>query len=75
AKTGTQLRIRGKGMPDLRGYSHGDQVAIVRVEVPVKLSRKQSALLEQFEAEGDAKTYPDVEAFHRAARDAMKPGK
>ena len=75
AKTGTQLRIRGKGMPDLRGYSHGDQVVLVRVEVPVKLSRKQTSLLEQFEAEGDAKTYPDVDAFHRAARDAMKPGK
>ena len=35
----------------------------VIVEVPAKLSRKQRELIQEFEAESDAKTYPLYRRF------------
>ncbi len=51
---GQALRLRNKGMPNLRGFGRGDQIVHVRVEVPVNLSGKQQELLRQFaEVSGD----------------------
>lgn len=41
----TTFRLRGRGMPRLRGAGFGDQVVAVRVEVPRKLSPKARDLL------------------------------
>ena len=47
---GRQFRLRGKGMPVLRGGGmHGDLYVEVAVETPVKLSKKQKELLREFE--------------------------
>ena len=43
-----QLRLRGKGMPHLRGRGRGDAVYQVVVEVPTKLTARQRELLEEF---------------------------
>ncbi|MBI1893059.1 MAG: molecular chaperone DnaJ [Candidatus Rokubacteria bacterium] len=48
-QNGDMLRLRGKGMPNLRGYGRGDLLYQVVVEVPTKLTAKQRALLEEFE--------------------------
>lgn len=45
---GTQFRIRGKGMPKLRGNGNGDVIAQVFVSIPTKLSRKQKKVLEEY---------------------------
>jgi molecular chaperone DnaJ len=45
---GEQLRLRGKGMPHLRGRGRGDAVYQVMVEVPTKLTARQRELLEEF---------------------------
>jgi molecular chaperone DnaJ len=45
---GQQLRLRGKGMPHLRGRGRGDAVYQVMVEVPTKLTARQRELLEEF---------------------------
>jgi molecular chaperone DnaJ len=45
---GTQLRLRGKGLPHLRSRGHGDAVYQVVVEVPTKLTARQKELLEEF---------------------------
>ena len=63
AKTGTQVVLRGKGMPDVRGYRQGDQIVVINVEVPQKLSRRQRELLEELERESDSKSYPNCEEF------------
>jgi len=65
AQTGTQLRLRGLGMPDLRGYRQGDQIVRVNVETPQKLSRKQKDLLREFDEQSDSRTYPLHEQFVR----------
>ncbi|MAR56334.1 MAG: molecular chaperone DnaJ, partial [Rickettsiales bacterium] len=53
-QSGHQFRLRGKGMSILRSQSRGDMYIEVVVETPVKLSKKQKELLEQFEAEAPA---------------------
>ena len=45
---GQQLRLRGKGMPHLRGRGRGDAVYQVAVEVPTQLTARQRELLEEF---------------------------
>ena len=48
-QNGDILRLKGKGMPNLRGHGRGDLLYQVVVEVPTKLTAKQRALLEEFE--------------------------
>lgn len=45
---GTQLRLRGKGMPRLRGTGSGDVIVQVLVEIPKKLNKKQRQALEEY---------------------------
>jgi molecular chaperone DnaJ len=46
-QTGTTLRLRGKGMPDVNGRGRGDLFATVQVQTPKKLTRDQRKLLEE----------------------------
>lgn len=47
-QTGTYFRLKGKGVPKLRGYGQGDQHVKVTVVTPTKLSDEQRELLRQF---------------------------
>lgn len=49
AQSGKQMRLRGKGMPALRGAGTGDMVIELAVETPVNLTSKQKELLREFE--------------------------
>jgi molecular chaperone DnaJ len=49
AQTGKQMRLRGKGMPALRGTGFGDMLIELAVETPVNLTARQRELLEEFE--------------------------
>jgi molecular chaperone DnaJ len=49
-QTGTTLRLRGKGMPDVGGRGRGDLFATVQVKTPKKLTRDQRKLMEQLAA-------------------------
>lgn len=44
---GKVLRMRGKGVPHLRGNGRGDQMVVVNVEVPKNLTAEQRKLMEQ----------------------------
>lgn len=48
-QNGNTLRLKGKGIPHLRGYGRGDQIIEIFVQTPVNLSRKQEELLREFE--------------------------
>ena len=52
-QTGTQFRLKGKGMTILRSQNRGDMYVEVTVETPVNLSKKQKDLLREFA--GDSK--------------------
>jgi molecular chaperone DnaJ len=65
-QTGTTLRIKGKGMPDVNGRGRGDLFATVQVQTPKKLSKDQRHLLEQL-----AKALPKEKFEPRAHTDAQ----
>ncbi len=50
-QSGHVLRLRGKGVPSLRGVGKGDLLCAVAVETPVKLSKRQKELLQQLHEE------------------------
>jgi molecular chaperone DnaJ len=63
-QTGRRIRLRGKGMPVLRGGGMvGDLYVEIAVETPVRLSRKQKELLRSFEKEGEEGMHPETEGF------------
>jgi molecular chaperone DnaJ len=68
-QSGTVFKLRGKGMPHLRGGGHGQLLVRVAVEVPTKLSSDQRKKLEDFaESCGDQNT-PITKSFLERAKD------
>jgi len=67
-QSGTTFRLKDKGMPNLRGGRHGDQLVKVQVEVPTSLSAEQRKLLEEFaKISGDA-SEPTSKSFFEKAK-------
>ncbi len=67
-QSGTTFRLRGKGMPSLRGGHQGDQLVRVHVEVPQSLTSEQKKLLEEFaRVSGDA-AEPTSKSFFEKAK-------
>lgn len=49
SQSGRQMRLRGKGMPALRGGGAGDMFIELAVETPVKLTARQREILKEFD--------------------------
>ncbi len=64
--------LRGKGMPVLQGFGHGDQRVLVNVSVPRRLNEEQRRLLEEFEAHSDEHTYRHDESFFEKLKSAFR---
>ena len=47
-QTGTTFRLRGKGIPELRGHGRGDQYVTVRIKTPTSLNSEQKRALRNF---------------------------
>ena len=47
-QTGTTFRLRGKGIPELRGRGRGDQYVTIRIQVPTSLNGEQKEALRAF---------------------------
>ena len=70
-QTGTTLRLRGRGMPSVRGSQRGDHHVTVHVIIPTKLNKRQRELLEEYaRAGGDA---VEEKSFFDRVKDAFKP--
>ncbi|MEM9812666.1 MAG: molecular chaperone DnaJ [Pseudomonadota bacterium] len=73
-QSGKQLRLRGKGMPALRGGNFGDLYIELAVETPVNLSARQKELLKEFEEAG-RNNNPETQDFFSRVKsfwDGMK---
>ncbi|MSP52296.1 MAG: molecular chaperone DnaJ [Alphaproteobacteria bacterium] len=68
-QSGRQFRLRGKGMPTLRGQGQGDMYIQVAVETPVNLTNRQRELLEEFKLGGSSKTNPESESFFNKVKE------
>jgi molecular chaperone DnaJ len=68
-QAGEVIRLRGKGMPHLRGRGRGEIVALLRVMTPTDLSEEEDELLRRFadlrsEATGNKSVFDKIkEAF------------
>jgi molecular chaperone DnaJ len=68
---GTVLRMRGRGMPSVRGTQRGDHHVTIHVVVPTKLSKRQREVLEEYaRAGGDA---VEERSFFDRVKDAFRP--
>jgi molecular chaperone DnaJ len=50
-QSGKLFRLRGKGVKPVRGGAKGDLMCRVVIETPVNLTKKQKAILQDFQAE------------------------
>ncbi|MBK5932927.1 molecular chaperone DnaJ [Rhodovulum imhoffii] len=74
SQSGRQMRLRGKGMPALRGAGQGDMFIELSVETPVNLTARQKELLREFE-ELSEENNPEGSSFFKKVRsfwDGMK---
>ena len=70
-QSGRQFRLKGKGMPALKGHNAGGDLHIeTYVETPVNLTKKQKELLKDFDNEGKgASQNPQSEGFFSKAKE------
>ncbi|MBK5947211.1 molecular chaperone DnaJ [Rhodobacter veldkampii DSM 11550] len=74
SQSGRQMRLRGKGMPALRGGGAGDMLIELAVETPVNLTTRQKELLREFE-KIEAENNPETASFFKKVKtfwDGMK---
>ncbi len=63
-QSGQVLKVRGKGIPALRGESVGDEFVKIKVLTPKNLSDRQKKLLREFEDGGsDITNHPEKKSF------------
>ena len=48
SQSGKILRLRGKGLPDINGYSRGDILVHLNVWIPKSISKEEQKILEKF---------------------------
>ena len=68
-QSGTLFKLRGKGMPHLRGSAQGQLLVRVVVEVPTKLSADQREKLADFAASCGEQNTPLAKGFFERARE------
>ena len=71
-QSGKQFRLRGKGMPYMRGSGSGDLYVQVNTEVPISLNNEQRELLEKFRDIENEKSNPSIKKFFQKAKSFWK---
>ena len=74
-QSGSILRLKGKGMPSLRGGSRGDLHVRVVVETPTHLSKEQLQLLEAFTNSLEEKNHPRRKNYTEKAGNFLREDK
>ncbi|MEN2281939.1 molecular chaperone DnaJ [Algoriphagus sp. SE2] len=69
-QSGKMLRLKGKGIKDINGYSKGDQLIMVNVWTPTQLSREERESLENLRESSNFK--PDPGKSDKSFFDKMK---
>ncbi|MEE2565405.1 molecular chaperone DnaJ [Hyphobacterium marinum] len=63
AQTGKRMRLKGKGMPRVRGGPRGDMIVELFVETPRNLTERQKELLREFCELSGKNCNPDSDGF------------
>lgn len=70
-QSGTVVRLRGKGLPDVNGYGKGDLYVKILVWIPRKLSRSEKEAFENMRSNSSFKPDPnrdDRELFEKESK-------
>ena len=70
-QTGTQFRLKSKGVPNVRGVGKGDLYFKVKVKVPKKLTDRQKELLREFSMESGESYKGGKKGFFGKMKDAF----
>ena len=76
-QTGKVIRLRNKGVPYLRTNGRGDQLVVVKVATPTKLTEMQKELFEQLAptlGENNIVSQKDEKGFFESMKDALFGG-
>jgi molecular chaperone DnaJ len=68
AQTGSKFRLKDKGMVRINSKIRGDMYVHVTIETPVKLSKKQKELIEQFNDIYSEESSPKTESFFKKVK-------
>ena len=73
-QSGKMLRLRGKGLPVLQGYGHGDLLVHINVWTPTKVSKEEREILEKLRDSENFKPNPDGNAkgFFQRVKDMFQ---
>lgn len=71
-QTGTNFRLRGKGVPNVHGRGQGDQHVIVRVVTPKNLSEKEKDIMREFAETNGSHTIEEQDSFFSKVKRAFK---
>lgn len=68
---GKVLRMRGKGVPNIRSLGRGDQLVVVNVEIPKKLTGQQRELIMQLAESLGSEVSPQERGILDWLKDAL----
>lgn len=68
---GKVLRVRGKGVPHLRGNGRGDQLVVINVETPRRMTSEQRRLFEELAESLGSEVRPQERSFLDWLKDAL----
>lgn len=71
-QSGRVMRLRGKGVADVRGFGRGDQLVKIRVVTPTKLNSKQKQILREFAAASGDSMPDETKSFFDKVKDALR---
>ncbi|MCL1970228.1 MAG: molecular chaperone DnaJ [Candidatus Bathyarchaeota archaeon] len=61
---GEAVRVKGNGMPRMRGYGKGDLIVKIGIIIPEKLTSQQQTLIEQLAKEFNTNVFTKKSKFH-----------
>jgi molecular chaperone DnaJ len=70
-QTGKVFRLKGKGIPNVRGYGVGDENVRVVVETPSNLTARQIELLKEFESISKNNNHPIGKGFWEKVKELI----
>jgi len=68
---GKVFTLKSKGIPHVRGGGRGDQLVIVNVEIPTRLSREQKQMLEELGKTLGTEVKPQERGFFDTIKDVL----
>lgn len=68
-QSGKIFKIKGRGIPSLRGLGRGDQLVRIIVETPTNLNEKQKELLKEFAKISDEQVHPQSSSFFKKVKE------